>query len=63
MIQESRKTFKKIPGIEFIKELRPVTFHFNISNQNKLEGIADSITWETKYDIEKFSGPDLSLKK
>ena len=44
---------ENVPGIEFIKELRPVTFHFNISNQNKLEGIADSITWETKYDIEK----------
>ena len=49
---------ENVPGLEFINELRPVTYHFNITKQNKLSGLIDTMIWQSKYDIEKiqFSG-------
>lgn len=44
---------ENVPGLNFIKELRPVTYHFDIKKQNDLLGISDSLLWEGKYDIEK----------
>jgi len=47
-----------IPGIEFIKLLKPVTYNYDILKENSLLGIIDTATWEGKHDIEKirFSG-------
>ena len=49
---------ENVPGLEFINELRPVTYHFNVTKQNKLSGLIDTMIWQSKYDIEKiqFSG-------
>jgi len=49
---------ENIPGLAFIQKLRPVTYRYDIRRQNALLGIADTIQWEGKYDIEKmtFSG-------
>ncbi len=44
---------ENVPGIEFINQLRPVTYHYKIAKQNQLEGIEDTIEWDSKYDIEK----------
>ena len=32
---------ENVPGLEFIKALRPVTYHFSVSKQNKLLGIKE----------------------
>jgi trimeric autotransporter adhesin len=45
--------YNNVPGLAFIKKLQPATYYFNIHKQNKLLGIADTINWEGKYDIEK----------
>ena len=44
---------ENVPGLQFINELRPVTYHFDINEQNKLYGLIDTAQWEGKYDIEK----------
>ncbi|MFI5170875.1 MAG: tail fiber domain-containing protein [Chitinophagales bacterium] len=44
---------QNVPGLEFINQLNPVTYHLNIKKQNNIEGIPDSIEWDSKYDIEK----------
>jgi len=44
---------ENVPGLKFINELRPVTYHYNIHEQNKMLGIKDNGSWEGKYDIEK----------
>ncbi|MBI5219046.1 MAG: tail fiber domain-containing protein [Bacteroidia bacterium] len=47
-----------VPGLVFIKHLRPVTFNYDITTENELMGIIDTATWDGKYDIEnkRFSG-------
>jgi hypothetical protein len=45
--------YNNVPGLAFIKKLQPATYYFNIHTQNKLLGIADTLNWEGKYDIEK----------
>ena len=49
---------ENVPGLAFIKELRPVTYHYNVNRQNKLLGISNDKDRDSKYDIEKiqFSG-------
>ncbi len=46
---------ENVPGLEFIKKLRPVTYNLNIHKQNEMIGkySAEQTDWETKYDIEK----------
>jgi hypothetical protein len=44
---------ENVPGLAFITALRPVTYQFDVAKQNQILGIADSTTWEGKYDIEK----------
>jgi hypothetical protein len=44
---------ENVPGLAFIKQLQPVTYHFNISKENELLGKKDSTQWKSKYDIEK----------
>lgn len=46
---------ENVPGLEFINQLRPVTYHYDVEKENKLMGISDTINWESKYDIEKIS--------
>jgi len=47
-----------VKGIEFIKELRPVTYYYDLDKENALLGVIDSLDYKGKYDIEKikFSG-------
>ena len=49
---------ENVAGLEFIMQLRPVTYHFNIALENKLMNIVDTTDWEGKHDIEQipFSG-------
>jgi hypothetical protein len=49
---------ENVPGLSFIKELRPVTYHYDINKENEITGTKDTAMWEGKYDIEKiqFSG-------
>jgi hypothetical protein len=50
---------ENVPGLKFINQLRPVSYHYNIQKENELMGIKDDkTTWAGKYDIEKinFSG-------
>jgi carbonic anhydrase/acetyltransferase-like protein (isoleucine patch superfamily) len=49
---------ENVPGLAFINELRPVTYHFNVDAQNELMGVEDTSDFECKYAIEKiqFSG-------
>lgn len=44
---------ENVPGIKFINELRPVTYHFDVEKTNALLGVKDTNEWEGKYDIEK----------
>jgi hypothetical protein len=47
---------ENVPGIAFIKALRPVTYNFDLAKENELTGIKnDTSTWKTKYDIEKIT--------
>ncbi len=54
------KVKQDIPGLDFITRLRPVSYQYNISRQNKImdPNRPDTADWEGKYDIEKmrFSG-------
>jgi hypothetical protein len=47
-----------VPGLQFIRELKPVTYTFNRSAWMGLMGVADTLEWEGKHDIETmvFSG-------
>lgn len=49
---------ENVPGIAFIRKLRPVTYHYDVHRQNELMGIADTTFWAGKYDKEQitFSG-------
>ncbi|RLD40076.1 MAG: hypothetical protein DRI89_12740, partial [Bacteroidetes bacterium] len=49
---------ENVVGLEFIKRLRPVTYHFDVDKQNSLLGINDESQSDSKYAIEKieFSG-------
>jgi hypothetical protein len=42
-----------VPGLTFIKALRPVTYHFNVAKEYELLNIKDTSNWKGKYDIEK----------
>jgi hypothetical protein len=44
-----------VPGLDFINQLRPVTYNLNIHKQNAMAGNTDrnAVEWEGKYDIEK----------
>lgn len=52
------QVLENVHGLDFINQLRPVTFHYNISKQNKLMNIAGYAAPEGGYAIEKiaFSG-------
>ena len=47
-----------VEGLEFINLLRPVTYNYDVENQNRLTEAIDNSEWEGKFDIEKirFSG-------
>ena len=47
-----------VAGLAFIKLLRPVTYNFNVDNQNALMNVKDDGNYPGKYAIEqiKFSG-------
>jgi hypothetical protein len=50
---------ENVPGLQFIKALRAVTYHYNIAKENELLGRKnDTANWEGKHDLEKinFSG-------
>ena len=50
---------ENVPGLAFIKELRPVTYHYDTDKEHELMwGKIDPTNWNGKYDIEKipFSG-------
>ncbi len=40
-------------GLDFIMELRPVTYYFDIDRMNDLIGVVDSSDYTEKYDKEK----------
>jgi hypothetical protein len=44
---------ENIPGLAFIRLLRPVSYNFNVRKQESLLGIKSKLDWEGKYDIEK----------
>ena len=44
-----------VPGLDFIKKLRPVTYKFDIHTQNKITGAYDDSEYPEKYDIEKIT--------
>jgi hypothetical protein len=44
-----------VPGLAFINKLLPVTFHYNVSKENKLLGIKDTSNWPGKFDVEKIT--------
>ncbi len=44
---------ENVPGLNFIKALRPVTYHFDLAKEYTLMGKTDSSTYKEKYDIEK----------
>ncbi len=41
-----------VPGLSFIKKLRPVSYRLNIHRQNKICGIEDTVQFEGRYAIE-----------
>jgi len=58
-----RNVKENVPGLEFIKRLRPVTYHIDAHKQEELIARGDkkrleemrSIDWPSKYDIEKIT--------
>jgi autotransporter adhesin len=44
-----------VPGLAFIKNLRPVTYHFNMAKEQEMLKMKDSLNWEGKDDIEKIN--------
>ncbi len=53
-----RNIQENVPGLNFIRLLKPVTYNLDIHEQNNLMGIPDTLDWDGKYDIEntKFTG-------
>jgi len=49
---------ENIPGLDFIKLLRPVTYNYNVDKENEILGIKDTTHNKDRYEIEKikFSG-------
>jgi hypothetical protein len=49
---------ENIPGLAFINQLKPVTYHYDLEKENQLLGIKNDKEWEGKHDIENiaFSG-------
>lgn len=46
---------ENVPGLSFIKALRPVTYHYNIAKENELLGVQNQDAKEAGSDIEKIS--------
>lgn len=46
---------ENVPGLNFIKMLRPITFHYDLNKENEMMGIKGSKDFKEKYDIEKIS--------
>ncbi len=45
---------ENVPGLAFIQQLRPVTYHFDLRKENELVyGDKEIGEWEGKYDLEK----------
>ena len=45
---------ENVPALKFINLLKPVTYHFSLSKENKLMNRnKDTVDWRGKYDIEK----------
>jgi len=54
-----KKNIKEdIPGLAFIKELKPVSYNYDIQKENEILGRVDTAEYSEKYDVEKirFSG-------
>jgi hypothetical protein len=49
---------ENVPGLAFVKELRPVTYNYDYNKEVEIKGGKKTADWEGKYDIEKikFSG-------
>jgi hypothetical protein len=47
-----------VPGLAFIKELRPVTYHFNVAKEYELLKIKDTSNWkgQIRYREKNFTG-------
>jgi hypothetical protein len=47
-----------VPGLKFIKLLKPVTYHYDIGKEENIMGVKTSDKWAGKYDITQmqFSG-------
>jgi trimeric autotransporter adhesin len=49
---------ENVPGLDFIKRLRPVTYHIDAHKQYQMlaaKGKVDTAQWAEKYDIEKIT--------
>lgn len=51
---------ENVPGLEFIKALRPVTYHFNVAKENALLGVKD-ITMPQLKGIKLPNGKDIKM--
>lgn len=43
---------ENVPGMDFLKKLRPVTYQYDISKEEKLLGKTNAIEWAGKHEIE-----------
>lgn len=50
---------ENVPGLEFIKALRPVTYHFSVSKQNKLLGIKSMDANKMMSELKDFKMPGI----
>jgi len=44
---------ENVKGLDFILKLRPVTYHINLDEENRILGITDKVNLPNKYDIER----------
>ncbi len=44
---------ENVKGLDFILKLRPVTYHINLDEENRILGITDKANLPNKYDIEQ----------
>ncbi len=44
---------ENVKGLDFILKLRPVTYHINLDEENRILGITDKVNLPNKYDIEQ----------
>ena len=44
---------ENVPGLEFIQQLRPVTYHLNVDKLNTILGVNDSSEADSKYDVQE----------